>query len=379
VLVAGAIALVGASWLGAAANAAQYPPTAEAILLLDGTQGAPHDGFNMQIDTNGFSNPGGTIVDTHMFCVQSNVHYRCGIGANDLIRVQGAPSDVGLSNAVANELAWLITNRGGYNDNETQYAIWCLTNPGEMGAVGASDQLCHDAQSHAVPLVPALTLSPLGPTAVEAGTTLHFTLATDAPDVTLAVDDGGALPTLCGTAPDNAHAHLTGAVLSQDAPAVLSNFELCLDRSHLGAADVTVNLSASLAATATNLNVWVHPTAPSQCQGLLDASTTPTRVTASLATDWHDSSIGGSGGSTTTVAPTTTTSTSTTIAPTTSTEAPVNGQGSTTPPSSPVGGLAATGSDSASLARLGILAALFGGALLVGTRRSRLLGRHPSR
>jgi hypothetical protein len=269
------------------AGAAQYPPTAEAVLLLDGTQGAPYDGFNMQIDTNGFSTPDGTLITTHMFCVESTVTYRCGIGANDLLRVQGPPSALGIGAAEANQLAWLLTHRGGYDDQETQYAIWCITNPGDKGAVGQSDQLCHDAEHYGLPPDKhTIALAPIGATSGATGTVLHFSLTTDAPSVDLSVDDDGALPTLCGSAPDNAHAAIVGSLLVQqsyDPSAPARQLELCVQR----AAAASVDVVAALPATATNLQAWQHPTAPTQCQGLIDTAITSSRTQATIAVSWH--------------------------------------------------------------------------------------------
>lgn len=268
------------------ASAAKYPAAAEAVLLLDGTQTAPPDGFNMQIDDNGFDTAGGNQTFTHMFCVQSTLQYRCGVGANDLIRVQGTLADADLSVTQANQLAWLLTHRVGYDDYETQVAIWCITNPAVNAPVGNSDALCQAAKDAAVPAAPTLALSVLGSPAANEGSDVHFSLSTNAPNVNLAVSDGGAGATLCGTSPDNASATINGSMLQQTLPAIQRTFELCLNRSNIASGTAAATLTASLDATTDNLQAWVHPTAPKSCQGLVDVAVDSQRLTASAQGSW---------------------------------------------------------------------------------------------
>ena len=268
------------------AHGAQFPASAEAILLLDGTQTSPPDGFNMQIDDNGFTTAGGAQTFTHMFCVQSVLHYRCGIGANDLIRVQRTPVDAQLSQAQANQVAWILTHRAGYDNQETQLAIWCITNPGVNAPFGNSDALCAAAKSSAVPAAPTLTLTPLGSAQVSEGASVHFSLSTNAPTVNLSVSDGGANATLCGTNLANAAATLNGAVLQQTIPATQRTFELCLTRANVASGSVAASLTATLDATAANLQTWVHPTAPTKCQGLVDTGVSASRISASAQGTW---------------------------------------------------------------------------------------------
>lgn len=263
------------------AEAFKYPDASEARLLLDGTQTAPHDGFNLEIDTNGFAAAGGDLVAAHMFCINATLPYRCSL-PNNLVRVQAAPSVAGISDAEANRLAWALTNRSGYTDEELQHALWCITDPGVEPAVGASAQLCDDSQAFAAPIAPVLTLTALDGEVTE-GDALRFSLVTNAPTVDLAVSDGGADPTLCGDAPDNAAASISGGVLTQSAPAATRSFELCLLRDGVAESGLDVTLDASLEATSTNLQVWVHPDGATTCQGVIDAEVSSQRVTAQAA------------------------------------------------------------------------------------------------
>ncbi len=279
-------AVLGIAAVVPQARAATHPASAEAVLLLDGTQTAPNDGFNMQIDDNGFGTAGGTLSETHMFCVNSTIHYRCGIGTNDLIRVQGTPGAAGLSDTQANELAWLLTHRNGYTNEETQSAIWCITDPGNQPAIGNSDALCQAAHTSAVPAVATLVLDTLGASTVSEGTSAHFALSTNAPSVHLAVSDGGALPVLCGSAAGNASASIIGGDLVQNAPATQRDFELCVTRSNIVGGQTAATLSATLDATHANIQPWVHPIAPTQCQGLIDVDLTSSRVSVSADATW---------------------------------------------------------------------------------------------
>ena len=76
------------------AEASQFPSSAEAKLT--DIEIEPADGFNLQIDDNGFSNAGGNLTSAHMYCVQAKVKFRCGIGPDDELRVQGTLSDANL-------------------------------------------------------------------------------------------------------------------------------------------------------------------------------------------------------------------------------------------------------------------------------------------
>ena len=268
------------------AAAFKYPDTAEAKLVLDGTQTAPHDGFNLQIDTNGFGSAGGDVIPTHMFCINSALPYRCGL-PDELVRVQASPGAAGISTAEANRLAWIPTNHAGYTGEEVQYAIWCVTDPGDQGAVGASDQLCSDSDAFAVPNTPVLTLATLGAANVAAGTDVHFSLTTNSKRVDLEVSDGGDGPVLCGTAPENAAAAIDGAMLVQSEPVVTRTFELCLSRSGFVGDTTEVTLSAALEASVTNLQVWVHPSGPQDCQGVIDTEVTSQRISTSADAGWR--------------------------------------------------------------------------------------------
>ncbi len=265
-----------------AAEAFKYPDEAEAKLLLDGTQAAPHDGFNMEIDTNGFATEGGDVIGTHMFCINATLPYRCAL-PNNLVRIQADPGVAGVSAAEANRLAWILTNRSGYNDEEVQHALWCVTDPGEEPDVGASAQLCDDSNAFAAPTAPVLTLTNLGATTVTEGESLHFELVTNAVTVDLAVSDGGDGPTLCGDAPDNASATVVGNVLTQVEPAATRTFELCLTRAGVADDGLDLTLDASLEATSTNLQVWVHPDGATTCQGVIDTQVSSQRVAASAS------------------------------------------------------------------------------------------------
>lgn len=286
----GAIAITGSVAILAAASspasAFKYPDAAEARLTLDGTQSAPHDGFNMQIDTNGFTAPGGDVIDTRMFCINATLQFRCGIG-DDLVRVQAEPSAASLTSGEANQLAWLLTNRDGYTDEETQHAIWCVTDPGVQPAVGDSDELCEDSTAFATPVVSVLSLATLGAGSVDDGEQVHFQLTTNAPRVQLSVDDGGAGPSLCGTAPDNANATIDADALVQAEPVATRTFELCLTRAGIasGAADVT--LSAVLDATVANLQVWIHPQGANSCQAVIEAVVTNERISVNATGTWN--------------------------------------------------------------------------------------------
>lgn len=284
VVVAATGAMLGAS--GERAAAFKYPDTAEAKLVLDGTQTAPHDGFNLQIDTNGFGAGGGDVIATHMFCINSALPYRCGL-PDELVRVQAAPGVAGLSTAAANRLAWILTNHDGYTGEEVQYAIWCVTDPGDQGAVGASDQLCSDSDAFAVPNTPVVDLATLGAAQVAEGTDVHFSLTTNSKRVELEVSDGGVGPALCGTAPDNAAATIDGAMLVQSEPVVTRTFELCLSRSGFAGDTTAVTLSAALEASVTNLQVWVHPSGPQDCQGVIDTQVTNQRISTSADAGWR--------------------------------------------------------------------------------------------
>ena len=285
------VALCGIVTLGAlsvfgfgssAAEAYKYPDEAEAKLLLDGTQAAPHDGFNMEIDTNGFANEGGDVVGTHMFCINATLPYRCAL-PNNLVRVQAEPDVAGISSEAANRLAWILTNRSGYNDEEVQHALWCVTDPGEEPHVGASATLCDNSNAYAVPIAPVLTLTNLGDSEVTEGEALHFELVTNAATVDLGVSDGGAGPELCGDAPDNAAATISGNVLTQAGPVATRTFELCLSRAGVADDGLDVTLDAGLEATSNNLQVWVHPDGATTCQGVIDAQVSSQRVTASAS------------------------------------------------------------------------------------------------
>lgn len=269
-----------------AADAFKYPDAAEARLLLDGTQTAPDDGFNMQIDTNGFAADGGDVVNAHMFCVNATLPYRCG-GPNELVRVQAEPSVTGLTVAEANQLAWVLTNRSGYNDEEVQHAIWCATDPGARPTVGNSDQLCADSASFAVPIAPLLSLSNLGAATVTEGTEVHFQLVSNAKTVDLSVSDGGAAPVLCGSAPDNALASLDTNLLTQADPVATRTFELCLNREGVADSGLDVTLRAQLEASVANLQVWVHPEIPTSCQGVIDTQVSSQRLDAEATTRWN--------------------------------------------------------------------------------------------
>jgi hypothetical protein len=268
------------------AAAFKYPDAAEARLLLDGTQGAPHDGFNMQIDTNGFGAAGGDVIDTHMFCINGTLPYQCDL-PNQLVRVQAEPAVAGLSSAEANRLAWILTHRSGYTRQETQYAIWCVTDPGAFAPVGDSDQLCNDSLAFAVPAAPVLTLSTLGAGDVTEGDAIHFSLTTNAKAVALDASDGGSGPELCGSAPGNAFAsiHADGRLVQQ--PVSTRTFELCLERDGFDPEVLDVTLTAALDATVTNLQVWVHPDGPQSCQGVIDTQVSSQRVTASASGRWR--------------------------------------------------------------------------------------------
>ncbi len=270
------------------AHAASYPSTSEAILLLDGTQTAPADGFNMQVDSNGFSTAGGALSTTHMYCVQSAVPFRCGIGDNDLIRVQGSAATAGLNATQSNQLAWLLTHRSGYDNQEVQSAIWCITNPGEKPPFNQSAQLCADSMANAAPANAMLALTNLGAATANEGSAIHFSLHTNTPIVDLSISDGGAMATLCGTAADNASASIVGSQLRQTAPATDRTFELCLTRSNILRGSVSASLTATLPATATNIQTWVHPIAPTKCQGLVDADVTSARQNATATGSWRN-------------------------------------------------------------------------------------------
>jgi hypothetical protein len=268
------------------ADAFKYPDDAQARLLLDGTQTAPHDGFNMQIDTNGFTTDGGDVIDTHMFCINATLPYRCGL-PNELVRVQADPSVAGLSAAQANRVAWLLTNRDGYNDEEVQHAIWCVTDPGEEPAVGGSDQICTASAAFAVPVAPTLSLSNIGSASVTEGTEAHFSLVSNAKTVDLSVSDGGAGPVLCGSALDNASATIAANVLTQTDPVATRSFELCLTRDSVADDGLDVTLNAALEASVTNLQVWVHPDGASSCQGVIDAEVSSQRLDAEASARWN--------------------------------------------------------------------------------------------
>jgi len=269
------------------AGAFKYPDDAEARLVLDGTQGAPHDGFNMQIDTNGFETAGGDVIATHMFCINGTLPYDCDL-PNELVRVQADPSVAGLSSAEANRLAWILTHRSGYTRQETQYAIWCVTDPGAFAPVGDSDELCADSLDFAVPTAPVLSLSSLSGADVTEGDAIHFELTTNAKTVDLAASDGGTGPELCGSAPGNAFASIDGGnTLVQDDPIATRTFELCLERSGFDGGVLDVTLTAQLDATVTNLQVWVHPDGPQSCQGVIDTQVSNQRVSASAAGRWR--------------------------------------------------------------------------------------------
>lgn len=286
----GAIAITGSIAVIAAgsspASAFKYPDAAEARLTLDGTQSAPHDGFNMQIDTNGFSAVGGDIIDTRMFCINATLQFRCGI-ADDLLRVQADPSAANLSAGEANQLAWLLTNRDGYGDEEVQHAIWCVTDPGVQPAVGNSAQLCQDSAAFATPVVSVLSLATLGADTVDDGEQVHFQLTTNAPRVQLSVDDGGAGPALCGTAPDNANATIDGTDLVQADPLATRTFELCLTRAGIASGAANVTLTAILDATVANLQAWVHPQGANSCQAVIEAVVTNERISAGATGTWN--------------------------------------------------------------------------------------------
>lgn len=264
------------------ADAFKYPDAAQARLLLDGTQTAPHDGFNMQIDTNGFATGGGDTIDTHMFCINATLPYRCGL-ANELVRVQADPSVADIDIGEANRLAWILTNHDGYNDEEVQHAIWCVTDPGEEPDVGNSATLCSDSTAYAVPAAPLLSLANLGSDTATEGEAVHFELITNAKTVDLSVDDAGAGPELCGTAPDNASATIDGGRLTQVDPVGTRTFELCVTRDDVADDGAQVTLDAELEASMTNLQVWVHPEGPSTCQGVIDTEVTAQRLNASAS------------------------------------------------------------------------------------------------
>jgi LPXTG-motif cell wall-anchored protein len=286
----GAIAVTGSvavlALASSPASAFKYPDAAEARLTLDGTQSAPHDGFNMRIDTNGFTAPGGDVIDTRMFCINATLQFRCGI-ADDLVRVQAEPSAASLTAGEANQLAWLLTNRDGYTDEEVQHAIWCVTDPGVQPAVGNSDQLCQDSAAFAAPVVSVLSLTTLGAGTVDDGQQVHFELTTNAPRVQLSVDDGGSGPSLCGTAPDNAHATIDAGALVQTEPVATRTFELCLTRTGIGSGSADVTLSAVLDATVANLQVWVHPQGANSCQAVIEAVVTTERISANASGTWN--------------------------------------------------------------------------------------------
>ena len=264
------------------AEAFKYPDDAQARLLLDGTQAAPHDGFNMQIDTNGFASEGGDVFDTHMFCINATLPYRCGL-ADELVRSQAAPSVAGIDDAEANRLAWILTNHDGYDDEEVQHAIWCVTDPGEEPDVGASATLCADSAAYAVPTAPLLSLSTLGSDTATEGDAIHFQLVTNAKSVDLEVDDGGAGPELCGAAPDNAAATIAGGQLTQSDPVGTRTFELCVTRDGVADDGLSVELQAELEASMTNLQVWVHPDGATTCQGVIDTEVSEQRLSASAS------------------------------------------------------------------------------------------------
>jgi Domain of unknown function (DUF5979) len=264
------------------AEAFKYPDDAQARLLLDGTQSAPHDGFNMQIDTNGFESDGGSVFDTHMFCINATLPYRCGL-PNELVRTQADPSVAGIDEAEANRLAWILTNHEGYDDEEVQHAIWCVTDPGEEPDVGASATLCADSAAYAVPAAPLLSLSTIGSDSVTEGEAIHFQLVTNAKTVDLSVDDGGDGPALCGSAPDNASATIASGQLTQADPVGTRTFELCVTRDGVDDDGTQVELDAELEASMTNLQVWVHPDGATTCQGVIDTEVSAQRLSASAS------------------------------------------------------------------------------------------------
>ncbi len=266
----------------AGADASQFPDGAEAILI---GASASHDGFPMKIDDNGFSNPGGNITEARMYCVQATVLYRCGIGDDETLRVQGNLDDADLSAAEGNQLAWMLSHRSGYSDAELQNAIWCISNPGAMPALAKGTELCNAARAAAVPDAPTLTLATLGSGTASAGSAVHFTLATNAPSVDLTVSDGGPGASLCGSAPDNAAATISGNQLVQNNPATQRTFELCLVRDNI-ASTSTTTLHAALGATNANVQIWKHPSAPRNCQGLIDSQLTASRISTSSTASW---------------------------------------------------------------------------------------------
>ena len=265
------------------AEASQFPSSAEAKLT--DIEIEPADGFNLQIDDNGFSNAGGNLTSAHMYCVQAKVKFRCGIGPDDELRVQGTLSDANLDETKGNILAWMLTHRVGYSDIELQNAIWCITNPGVIPKSVKGAQLCAAAQSAAVPSTPLLTLTTLGSGTANEGSEVHFSMTTNAPSVNLSVSDGGAGPYLCGSAPHNAAATISNNQLRQSVPAAQRNFELCLVRDNV-ASSSTATLRAELEATVANVQIWKHPTAPQNCQGLIDAALTAPRISASADGTW---------------------------------------------------------------------------------------------